>query len=191
MILEKNVKEVVETIKNYYKNQELACYSINTYDGCVDIALYDDIRKSEAFGRYFESKNFRHTEITIPNVTDKQLNRIKNLLEKEKIKENELYEPQINTTIFNIGDVVLYDNYSYGKIIDIDRNDMGKEETYPYAVVFPDIYLEDRPFWTDSTEIKPVMDKEKIKEIDDWYVDNKANIERDIKELQEEMESDY
>ena len=86
---------------------------------------------------------------------------------------------------------MLYENDSYGKIIDIDRNNMGKEETYPYGIVFQDIYLENRPFWAEKTEIRSALDKEKIKEIDEWYSENKADIDRGIRELQEEMESDY
>lgn len=191
MILEKDVKSIIKTIEELYKNMQLATYVLNKNEKCIDIALYDDIRMSEVFGRYFGSNNLRSTEIACPDMTDRQLERIKRALEKVGIKENTLYEPPINETVYNIGDVVLYDNDSYGKIIDIDRNDMGKEETYPYGIVFPDIYLEDRPFWAEKTEIRPVLDKEKIKEINEWYSENKTSIDRDIKELQEEMESDY
>ena len=191
MILEKDVKSIIKTIEEHYKNMELATYVLNKDEKCIDIALYDDVRTSEVFGRYFGSNNLRSTEIACPDMTDKQLERVKRALEKVGIKENTLYEPPINETVYNIGDVVLYDNDSYGKIIDIDRNDMGKEETYPYGIVFPDIYLEDRPFWAEKTEIRPALDKEKIKEINEWYSENKTSIDRDIKELQEEMESDY
>lgn len=191
MILEKDVKSIIKTIEEHCKNMQLATYVLKKDEKCIDIALYDDIRTSEVFGRYFGSNNLRSTEIACPDMTDKQLERIKRALEKMGIKENTLYEPTINETIYNIGDVVLYENDSYGKIVDIDRNDMGKEDTYSYGIVFPDIYLEDRPFWAERTEIKPVLDKEKIKEINEWYSENKTSIDRDIKELQEEMESDY
>lgn len=191
MILEKDVKSVIKTIEGYYKNMQLANYVLNKEEKCIDIALYDDMRRSEVFGRYFGSHNFRSTEIACQDMTDRQLERVKRVLEKMGIKENTLYEPPINETIYNIGDVVLYENDSYGKIIDIDRNNMGKEETYPYGIVFQDIYLENRPFWAEKTEIRSALDKEKIKEIDEWYSENKADIDRGIRELQEEMESDY
>ena len=191
MILEKDVKSFIQTIEEYYKNMQLVNYVLNKEEKCIDIALYDDMRRSEVFGRYFGSNSFRSTEIACPNMTDRQLERVKRALEKVGIKEKTLYEPPINVTIYNIGDVVLYDNDSYGKIIDIDRNNLGKEESYPYGIVFPDIYLEDRPFWAERDEIRPAIDKEKIKEINEWYNENKDEIDKDIKELQEEMESDY
>ncbi len=184
MILEKNVNDLVKTIERYYKNMELATYSINTNDKCIDIALYDDIRKDNTLGKFFGSNHFRSTEITIPNMTDKQLQRILNKLEKLDIKENEVYDIPLNTPIYNINDVVKYENNDYGKIIDINRN-----SEYPYGVIFKDIYLEDRPFWASEDEISFANDKEKVKELDNWYIENKDEIEKDIN-LSEEMECD-
>ena len=82
MILEKDVKSIIKTIEELYKNMQLATYVLNKNEKCIDIALYDDIRMSEVFGRYFGSNNLRSTEIACPDMTDRQLERIKRALEK-------------------------------------------------------------------------------------------------------------
>ena len=78
----------------YYKRENSTFF--NKDEKCINIALYDDIRMSEAFGRYFGSNNLRSTEIACPDMTDRQLERVKRALEKMGIKENTLYEPLIN-----------------------------------------------------------------------------------------------
>lgn len=184
MILEKDAKAMYSNILKMYKNKELAMYCINKDENCIDLAIYDDFRKDDKMGIYLATNNFRDTSISKPNLKDIELDKIQKWLEKDGIQKNKLYEYYLNETIHKIGDVVKYENSDYGMIIDIDNN-----SNYPYAVVFPDIYKEDRPFWTADDEIEYVNDKEKTSEVKSWYQDNKKQIEKDIKNCNE-MECD-
>jgi len=186
VILEKDWKTVCDTIEKFYKNRELVVYTLNIENRCVDIGLYDSRTRNEKNERYYDSSHFRTTEIMNVQMKKKDLLQLKEELEKRGVLENKVYEVELNVPIFNIGDVVIYDNNNYGKIIDINP----VEKDYPYAIVFPDIYSDNRPFWASTDEIKFAVDKEKIKEIDSWYFENKEKILGEINspENEEEME---
>ncbi len=186
MILEKDWKSVCDTIEKLYKNKELVVYTLNVENRCIDIGLYDSCSRNEKNERCYEDLHFRTTEIMNVYMKKKDLLNVKEELEKRGILEDKVYEVELNVPIFNIEDVIIYDNDSYGKIIDINPN----EKDYPYAIVFPDIYLEDRPFWASRDEIEFAVNKEKIQEIDSWYLENKEKILGEINspEKEEEME---
>ncbi len=85
---------------------------------------------------------------------------------------------------YQIGDVVIYEGDCYGKIIDI-----SDDKNYPYGIVFPDIYLDDRPFWAAEDELELTIDNEKIEDINCWYQREEEQIMKDIEQLNcEEME---
>lgn len=186
MILEKDWKSVCDTIEKFYKNKELVVFTLNNENRCVDIGLYDSRRRNEKNERHYDDLHFRTTEILNVRMNKKELLKVKEELEKRGIEENKVYEIELKIPIFNIGDVIIYDDKSYGKIVDIDPS----EKNYPYAIVFPDIYVEDRPFWATKDEIKFAVDKEKIQEINTWYFENKEEILREINspKVEEEME---
>lgn len=184
MILEPDWKHVCDTIEIYYKNKELVVYSLNIENRCIDIGLYDSRKRNEKNERYFSDSHFRSTEVKNINMNKNDLLRVKRELEHRGINESKVYEAELNIPIYNIGDVIIYDNNNYGKIIDINPN----EKNYPYAIIFPDIYIEDRPFWAAKDEIKFAIDKDKIKEIDSWYLENREKIYMEISDNEKEVE---
>ncbi len=184
MILVGKAKEICNQIIEMYKNKELALYVWNDDDNVIDLAVYDDFRKDKDIGRYLASNNLKYTSISKPNFKLSEFTKIKRELKKYGINEKQLYEYKLNETIYKIGDVIEYEKYKYGKIIDIDS-----KSNFPYAVVFPDIYLDDRPFWIADDEIKLSTSQDTINLIDSWYYSNKMQIDNDIKNLNE-MECD-
>lgn len=184
MVLEKGIMNICKNIIERFKNKELALYTINKQEKTVDLAIYDDFRLDKEKGRYLATNHLTYIEIGKPNFTLNELQKVKSILEKEGIIENKLYESNLNEIIYKIGDIINYENDDYGIVIDIDN-----DSNFPYAVVFPNIYKEDRPFWTVHDEIKYVSNKEQISEIKKWYQDNKNQIQNDIKNCNE-MECD-
>ena len=186
MILEKDWKSVCDTIEKFYKNSELVVFSLNEECLCVDIGLYDSKNRNKKNERYYDDSHFRSTEVASVNMTKRDLLKVKDELLKRGIIENKVYEIELNTPIYNIGDVVIYEGDNYGKIIDINR----AEKSYPFGVVFPNLYVEDRIFWTAKDEIKFAVNKEKIQEINTWFLENKDEILKIQKdnELEEGLE---
>ena len=184
MMIENNWKNICEKIEFFYKNRQLAVYSINQKQKCIDIGLYDSVQRNEKNERYYDKTHIWATSITIAKMESKTLDKIRNYLEKRGIEEGKVYEIELNTPIYNIGDVVIYDNTSYGKIIDINL----KEKNYPFALIFSEILVEDRPLWVAKDEISFVTEKEKIQQINEWYLKNRDEILRDINNEMEELE---
>lgn len=186
MILEADWQGVCDTIEKFYKNSELVVFSLDNENVCIDIGLYDSKNRNEKNERYYEDSHFRSTEVASVNMTKRDLLKAKDELLKRGIIENKVYEIELNTPIYNVGDVILYDDINYGKIVDINR----AEKNYPFGVVFPDIYIEDKILWTAKDEIKFAVNKEKIQEINTWFLENRDEILKTHKdnELEEGLE---
>lgn len=186
MILEADWQRVCDTIEKFYKNSELVVFSLNDECLCVDIGLYDSPKRNEKNERYYENSHFRSTEVASVNMTKMDLLKVKDELLKRGIIESKVYEIELNTPIYNIGDVVIYEGDNYGKIIDIDK----AEKNYPFAVTFPAIYDENEIFWVAKDEIKFAINKEKIQKINECYFENRDEILKVQKdnELEEGLE---
>lgn len=186
MILEKNIKAVINTLENMYKNNELAIYTLNFENNTVDIGVYDDFRRDKIIGRYLASNSIRYTSITTNNMNENSLEKIKEKLEKWNIVENELFEFEKNKTVIKIGDVVEHED-ELGVVYDIDLN---KNSTYPYLIAYQEIYQEEVVIWMSDDEIKPATDISKIEEVTSWYIQNKEDIEKRLadRDIEEECE---
>jgi len=171
MMIENNWKNICEKIEFFYKNRQLAVYSINKKQKCIDIGLYDSVQRNDKNERYYNKTHIWVTSISTAKMESKTLDRIRNELEKQGIEEGTIYEIELNKPIYNIGDVIIYDKTNYGKIIDID----SKEKNYPYAVVFLDI-IEDSIMWCAIDEISFATDKQMIEKVNDWYLKNRDKI---------------
>ena len=51
-----------------------------------------------------------------------------------------------------------------------------------------EIFVEDRPLWVAKDEISFATEKEKIQQINEWYLKNRDEILRDINNEMEELE---